>query len=63
MLFFKLGKFYEIFFDDAILVHRLFDLNIRGDVSKKLHCGFPEVNLDFYLRGLVDHGYKVAVIE
>ena len=61
VLFFKLGKFYEIFYDDAILCHRILDLNYMG--NKKLHVGFPEKALDKYLAVLVNFGYKIAVIE
>ena len=61
VFFFKLGKFYEIFHNDAILCHKLLDLNWMG--AKKLHVGFPEVKLDKYLHLLTNLGYKVAVIE
>ena len=48
VFFFKLGKFYEIFYNDAILCHRLLDLNWMG-TQNKLHVGFPEQALDKYL--------------
>jgi DNA mismatch repair protein MSH6 len=61
ILFFKIGKFYEIFYDDAILCHRLLDLSwMQG---KKLHTGFYESALDKFVSMLVSQGYKVAVIE
>ena len=59
---FKLGKFYEIFFSDAIICQKLLDLNWMGG-AKKLHIGFPEKVLNKYLEILVNHGFKVAVIE
>lgn len=62
IFFFKLGKFYEIFYNDAIICQRLLDLNWMGG-AKKLHIGFPEKVLDKYLEKMVNHGYKVAVIE
>eukprot|EP00347_Sterkiella_histriomuscorum_P021958 403332180 len=62
ILFFKLGKFYEIFYNDAIICQKLLDLNWMGG-AKKLHIGFPEKVLDKYLVIMVNHGYKVAVIE
>lgn len=62
ILFFKLGKFYEIFYSDAIICQKLLDLNWMGG-AKKLHVGFPEKALDKYLAMLVNQGYKVAVIE
>ena len=48
IFFFKLGKFYEIFFSDAIICNKLLDLNWMGG-AKKLHIGFPEKVLDKYL--------------
>ena len=62
IFFFKLGKFYEIFYQDAILCNRLLELNWMGS-QRKLHLGFPEKALDKYLQMLVNFGYKVAVIE
>jgi DNA mismatch repair protein MSH6 len=62
ILFFKLGKFYEIFYDDAIKCQKVLDLNWMGG-AKKLHVGFPEKALDKYLALMVNLGYKVAVIE
>jgi len=41
VIFFKLGKFYEIFYEDAILCHHELDLQWMN-CSKKLHVGFPE---------------------
>ena len=53
VIFFKLGKFYEIFYNDAILAHRELDLawstKWGSDLSKKLHVGFPEKMLDKYI--------------
>ena len=62
ILFFKLGKFYEIFYMDAIVCQKLLDLNWMGG-AKKLHVGFPEKTLDKYLEIMVTHGFKVAVVE
>jgi len=53
IIFFKLGKFYEIFFHDAIICQKLLDLNWMGG-AKKLHVGFPEKVLDKYLAILVN---------
>ena len=57
-----MGKFYEIFFADAIICQKILDLNWMGGI-KKLHVGFPEKALDKYLQILVGLGHKVAVIE
>lgn len=62
ILFFKLGKFYEIFYNDAVICHKLLDLNWIPPLSK-LHVGFPEVSLDKYLKILINNNYKVAVVE
>ena len=62
ILLFKLGKFYEIFYEDAIFCQKALDLNWMGG-AKKLHVGFPEKALDKYLGILVSLGMKVAVIE
>ena len=62
ILLFKLGKFYEIFYHDAILCQKVLDLNWMGG-AKKLHVGFPEKALDKYLAVLVARGFKVAVVE
>ena len=62
VVFFKLGKFYEIFHDDAILCHRVLDLNWMGDPSK-LHVGFIEKALEKYLGLLIAMGFRVAVVE
>jgi DNA mismatch repair protein MSH6 len=62
VLLFKLGKFYEMFYDDAIVCVRVLDLNWMGG-AKKYHVGFPEKALDKYVSILVNQGYKVAVVE
>jgi DNA mismatch repair protein MutS len=62
VIFFKLGKFYEIFHADAILCHK--ELNLAWmDIRKCLHVGFPEKMLDKYIQVLIDLGYKIAVVE
>lgn len=48
IIFFKLGKFYEIFYEDAILCHKELDLQWMN-CSKKLHVGFPEKMLEKYI--------------
>lgn len=58
--FFKLGKFYELFYDDAVVGNQVLDLNWMG---RKMHTGFPEKALERYAQILVNKGYVVAVIE
>jgi DNA mismatch repair protein MSH6 len=62
IVMFKLGKFYELFYEDAILCNRIFSLKWMGDPSR-CHVGFPEKVLDKYSAQLVEMGYKVAVVE
>ena len=53
VIFFKLGKFYEVFYSDAILCHQLLDLAWmkmeRAIKEKRLHVGFHERVLDKYI--------------
>ena len=63
VLFFKLGKFYELFYDDAIIGNKVLDLNWMGNNMHKLHVGFPEKSLEEMAAVLVEQGFKVAVIE
>ena len=63
VLFFKLGKFYELFFDDAIIGNQILELNWMGNDPKKLHVGFPEKILEEKANKLINEGFKVAVIE
>jgi DNA mismatch repair protein MSH6 len=51
ILFFKIGKFYEIFYDDAIICHRILDLAWMS--GKKPLVGFMERALDKYVQTLV----------
>ena len=60
VIFFKLGKFYELFYEDAYIGNKYLDLNWMG---RKMHVGFPEKALERYANSLVESGFKVAVIE
>ena len=62
IIFFKLGKFYEMFYMDAIICQKIFDLGWTNE-PKKLHVGFPEKSLDKNIETLINLGYKVAVVE
>ena len=63
VLLFKLGKFYEMFYDDAIVGNHVLELNWMGNDPKKLHVGFPEKCLDEKAERLIEAGFKVAVVE
>ncbi|XP_050687957.1 DNA mismatch repair protein Msh6-like isoform X2 [Eriocheir sinensis] len=61
VLFFKMGKFYELFHMDALLgVQELGLIMMKGE---KAHSGFPEVAYSRYSSALIEKGYKVARIE
>ena len=60
IILFKIGKFYELFFEDAMTCHKELDLNWMGN---KMSVGFPEKTLDAYAYTLVNRGYKVCVVE
>ena len=66
ILFFRLGDFYEMFFDDAKLVSRELGLTLTsrsGDVDKTPMCGVPYHAADGYIARLIAKGYKVAIAE
>ena len=67
ILLFRLGDFYEMFFDDAKLVSRELELVLTGKdcgLSERAPmCGIPYHALDGYLARLVEKGYKVAICE
>ncbi|MCQ2464172.1 MAG: DNA mismatch repair protein MutS [Oscillospiraceae bacterium] len=67
ILFFRLGDFYEMFFDDAITVSRALELTLTGRdcglEERAPMCGVPFHSADVYTRKLIDLGYKVAICE
>ena len=67
ILFYRLGDFYEMFFDDAKTVSRELDLVLTGRAAgngeKAPMCGVPFHAADNYIQRLVNKGYKVAVCE
>ena len=67
ILFFRLGDFYEMFFDDAELVSRLLELTLTGKScgleERAPMCGVPFHAADSYISRLVEKGYKVAICE
>ena len=67
ILFFRLGDFYEMFFDDAIIASKNLDLILTGKdcgLSERAPmCGIPYHSVDNYISKLVSHGYKVAICE
>lgn len=67
ILFFRLGDFYEMFFDDALTASRELDLTLTGraggDKERVPMCGVPFHSADGYIERLVHKGYKVAICE
>ena len=67
ILFYRLGDFYEMFFDDAKIVSRELELTLTGKncglEERAPMCGVPFHSVDGYLSRLVSKGYKVAICE
>ena len=67
ILFYRLGDFYEMFFDDAINVSRELELTLTGkDCGKEERapmCGIPYHAAENYISRLIGKGYKVAICE
>ncbi len=67
ILFYRLGDFYEMFFDDAITVSKELELTLTGKScgleERAPMCGVPYHAVDGYLNRLVSKGYKVAICE
>ena len=67
ILFFRLGDFYEMFFDDAKLVSRELELTLTGKScgmeERAPMCGVPFHSAETYINRLIEKGYKVAICE
>ena len=67
IVFFRLGDFYEMFFDDAVVVARALDLTLtsrdKGKENPVPMCGVPHHAAKHYLGKLVERGFKVAIAE
>src|SRR5216683_2421985 len=68
LLFFRLGDFYEMFYDDAAVAARELDIVLTSRPQGKGRervplCGVPHHRLESYLARLVEKGYKVAICE
>ena len=67
ILFYRLGDFYEMFFEDAINASRELELTLTGKQcgleERAPMCGVPHHAVDTYLNRLVSKGYKVAICE
>ena len=67
ILFYRLGDFYEMFFDDALTASRELELTLTGKDcgmdERAPMCGIPWHAADIYIDKLVKKGYKVAIAE
>ncbi|MBQ8162874.1 MAG: DNA mismatch repair protein MutS [Clostridia bacterium] len=67
ILFYRLGDFYEMFFDDAIKASRELDLTLTGrdcgEEERAPMCGVPYHSCESYIGKLISKGYKVAICE
>ena len=67
ILFYRLGDFYEMFFDDAITASRELEITLTGRAcgleERAPMCGVPFHAADMYIAKLISKGYKVAICE
>ena len=67
LLFYRLGDFYEMFFDDAVIASRELELTLTGrdcgEAERAPMCGVPFHSSESYIGRLIEKGYKVAICE
>lgn len=67
ILFFRLGDFYEMFFDDAVIVSKTLELTLTGRDcglgEKAPMCGVPYHSSELYIKKLIALGFRVAICE
>ena len=67
LVFFRLGDFYELFFNDAIVASRELEIVLTGKdggVKERIPmCGVPFHSVNSYLERLTNRGYKIAIVE
>ncbi|MDE7234681.1 MAG: DNA mismatch repair protein MutS, partial [Ruminiclostridium sp.] len=62
VVFFRLGDFYEMFFEDAVNISKELELTLTARAGVPM-CGVPYHACEVYLKRLIDKGYKVAICE
>ncbi len=63
VVFFKKGKFFELYENDADIAHQKFDLKLAGTGRANMRlAGIPEMSFDYWAKRFVDEGYKVAKV-
>ncbi|MBR6543088.1 MAG: DNA mismatch repair protein MutS [Anaerotignum sp.] len=67
LLFFRLGDFYEMFFEDAVIASKELEITLTGrdcgQEERAPMCGVPFHSADGYIARLVEKGYKIAICE
>lgn len=67
IVFFRLGDFYEMFFDDAVVVSKALELTLTGrdcgQEERAPMCGIPYHSAEIYIKKLIDLGFRVAICE
>ncbi len=67
LLFYRLGDFYEMFFDDAVTASRVLELTLTGrdcgEAERAPMCGVPFHSAESYIARLIEKGFKVAICE
>lgn len=67
ILFYRLGDFYEMFYEDALTASKVLEITLTGKncglEEKAPMCGVPYHAVDVYLNKMVSNGYKVAICE
>ena len=66
IIMFRLGDFYELFYDDAITISKLLALTLTKRSNKEQSvamCGIPHHAAETYLPKIIDEGYKIAICE
>ncbi|MGD9134573.1 MAG: DNA mismatch repair protein MutS, partial [Desulfobacterales bacterium] len=67
ILFYRMGDFYEMFFEDAQVASRVLEITLtsrnKKDESPVPMCGVPHRAVSGYISRMIDHGYKVAVCD
>ena len=67
LVFYRLGDFYEMFFDDAITASRVLELTLTGrdcgEAERAPMCGVPFHSAEGYIGKLIEKGFKVAICE
>jgi DNA mismatch repair protein MSH6 len=62
IVFFKKGKFYELYENDATIGHQLFDLKLTDRVNMRM-VGVPEMSFDYWASQFVAKGFKIARVD